>query len=661
MIKYIFTIVLLTSFILIAQDEYKPWIKTERERHARSMQMSKVLYPGDTKIDVTYYGLDLTITTSPNYLTGRIIIGVKADTTTINSCFLDLRSFLIVDSVLINGLSALFTHTNNLINITLDQTYNEGESFTLEVFYRGVPSGTNFGGFDFSTHNGSPIISTLSEAFSGPYWWPQKDTPGDKADSSDVWMTVASNLIGVSNGTLESVVDNGNGTKTYHWKNHYSIANYLISLAISNYTQYDTYYHYGQSDSMVIMNFIYPENFNYVKPIVEETDEMITVFANRYGEYPFIQEKYGHAEFEWGGAMEHQTCTSMGFWGSGVISHELAHQWYGDMITCADWHNIWLNEGFATYSEAVYVEAKSGKAAYNSQILSEMNSAKNAQGSVWVQDISNEWEIFDGSRTYSKGCVVLHMLRGDVGDSTFFDITRTYSAHPSVSYGVATTEDFQAIAESVYGQSLDYFFQEWIYGENEPTYTVGWNKSFVGGDVYNISLNINQVVNSNPSFFTMPVQIRINTTLGDTTVTLFNNAQTQNFQFQVIGNPGSIVFDPGNWILKNNTIITEVENISQPFSYGLEQNYPNPFNPSTTIEFSIPQNGFVTIKVFNVLGKEIATLINEQVMAGKHKIDFNATGLSSGVYFYKLLVSDLQSKDGKMENFAETRKMILLR
>ncbi|MCL4278909.1 MAG: T9SS type A sorting domain-containing protein [Ignavibacteriaceae bacterium] len=159
----------------------------------------------------------------------------------------------------------------------------------------------------------------------------------------------------------------------------------------------------------------------------------------------------------------------------------------------------------------------------------------------------------------------------------------------------------------------------------------------------------------------MPVQIRINTTLGDTTVTLFNNAQTQNFQFHVIGNPGSIVFDPGNWILKNNTIITEVENISQPFSYGLEQNYPNPFNPSTTIEFSIPQNGFVTIKVFNVLGKEIATLINEQVMAGKHKIDFNATGLSSGVYFYKLLVSDLQSKDGKMENFAETRKMILLR
>ena len=222
---------------------------------------------------------------------------------------------------------------------------------------------------------------------------------------------------------------------------------------------------------------------------------------------------------------------------------------------------------------------------------------------------------------------------------------------PSVSYGVATTEDFQAIAESVHGESLNYFFQEWIYGENEPTYSVNWSKSLVSGNIYEVSLNINQAVNSNPSFFTMPVQIRINTTLGDTTVTLFNNAQTQNFQFQVIGNPASIVFDPGNWILKNNTIITEVEDISQPFSFSLEQNYPNPFNPSTTIEFSIPQNGFITLKVFNVLGREVATLVNGQVEAGKHKVEFDASNLNSGVYFYKV----------EGDSFADTKKMILIK
>ncbi len=125
------------------------------------------------------------------------------------------------------------------------------------------------------------LYQSLSESYSGPYWWPQKDTPADKADSSDVWITVADNLIPVSNGTLESITNNGNGTHTYYWKNHYTIANYLISLAITNYTQYDTYYHYGQTDSMVIMNFIYPENFNSVKPYVDETDEMIEVFANQ--------------------------------------------------------------------------------------------------------------------------------------------------------------------------------------------------------------------------------------------------------------------------------------------------------------------------------------------------------------------------------------------
>jgi hypothetical protein len=409
------------------------------------------------------------------------------------------------------------------------------------------------------------------------------------------------------------------------------------------------------------MNFIYPENLNYVKPFVDETDEMITVFANRYGEYPFIQEKYGHAEFQWGGAMEHQTCTSMGFWGSGVISHELAHQWYGDMITCKDWHHIWLNEGFATYSEAVYIEAKSGKAAYKTQIAAEMSSARNAVGTIWVQDISNEWEIFNGARSYAKGACVLHMLRGIVGDSTFFDILRAYSADPSVSYGVATTEDFQAIAESVYGQSLGYFFQEWIYGENEPTYSVGWNKSLVSGDIYDVTINISQSVNNNPAYFTMPVQIKLNTSLGDTVVTLFNNTQNQSFQFQVIGNPQAIVFDPENWILKNNTIITEAEEFYQPLSYSLEQNYPNPFNPKTVIGYQLPVRGNVSLKVFDILGNEVATLVNGQVDAGKHKVDFDASGLNSGVYFYKLLVSDLQGKDGKAEEFVETKKMILLK
>ncbi len=146
-------------------------------------------------------------------------------------------------------------------------------------------------------------------------------------------------------------------------------------------------------------------------------------------------------------------------------------------------------------------------------------------------------------------------------------------------------------------------------------------------------------------------RLKLNTSLGDTIVTLFNNAQTQNFQFQVIGNPQSIVFDPGNWILKNPTTITDVEDFNIPFQFSLEQNYPNPFNPSTTIEYTIPESGIVTLKIYDVLGKEVATLVNGQNDAGKHKVEFDATGFNSGVYFYRI-------ENGSS---IETKKLVLLK
>jgi len=643
--------ILLCTSLLYSQQNYKPWIKAERDHYAKTIEMSKVLYPGDSKIDVTYYGLDLTVTTSPHYLSGNVTIDIKTDTTILNSFILDLRSVFTIDSLLLNGSPASYTHLNHKINITLDHTYTQGEMFSVKVYYEGVPGSSGFGSFVFSSHSGTPLVWTLSEPYGAPDWFPCKDDPSDKADSSDVWITVADNYTAVSNGTLESVTSNGNGTHTFYWKNHYTIDHYLISLAITNYYQYNTYFHYGQNDSMLISHYVYPESFNNIKQYLDETDDMIEVFSNRYGLYPFINEKYGHAQIGGNTSMEHQTCTSMGFWGTGVVSHELSHQWFGDKITCKDWHHIWLNEGFATYSEAVYIEAKNGKAAYDSEIADDMDNAKYAQGTIWVQDISSVNEIFNGPRSYSKGGCVLHMLRGIVGDSTFFNIMRTYSADPTLAYGVATTEDFQADAENVSGIDLNYFFQEWIYGENYPRYTIGWNKTQVSGDLYRVSLNIYQTTNTNPSFFTMPVKVRFATSLGDTVVTVFNNQQTQNFQIDIIGNPTAITFDYGNWILKTIQSVTEAENLLTPLQYSLEQNYPNPFNPSTTIKYQLPNDGFVTIKIFNVLGKEVSTLVKEKQEAGSHSVEYNAADLQSGVYFYRI----------ESGSFIETKKMVLLK
>ena len=379
---------------------------------------------------------------------------------------------------------------------------------------------------------------------------------------------------------------------------------------------------------------------------------MIEIYSQQFGQYPFINEKYGHAQFGWGGGMEHQTITSMGGFGDMLIAHELAHMWFGDKITCKDWHHIWLNEGFATYGECVINEAWYGKSRYDSYIATEMSYAKNAVGSIWVQDISSVNQIFNGARSYSKGGVVLHMLRGIVGDSVFFNILRTYTADPNVAYGVAVTEDFQTIAESVSGLDLNYFFQQWIYGENYPRYSVVWSKQNIGDNLYDLALKITQNVNSNPSYFTMPIQIKVNFASGDTLITVFNNAQTQNFNITVNGDPTSISFDPGNWILKTvNSVVTNVDDEINPNTFSLDQNYPNPFNPRTTIKFSLGKNGFTTLKLYDVLGKEIATILNGELENGPHQVSFDASNLSSGTYFYTLTSG----------SFTESRKMMFLK
>lgn len=652
--KSIYALVLFValSTASFSQDDEHICAQSKIQRFQSLMKMSEVNYPGDSKIDVTYYKLDLKLTHTPDYLIGNVIVNAKIDTASVNNVYLDLNNALTVDSVLLFGAIRPFNHSSNKLTITLDRSYALGEEVSIRVFYRGVPQSSGLGSFAFGTHNGQPAIWTLSEPYGAKDWWPCKDTPADKADSADIWITVSTSLIPVSNGNLIDVIVNGDGTHTYKWKVRYPIAQYLISLAIAGYTEYVNYYHYSPTDSMPITNYIYPESFNQVKPQVDKTPLMLSIFEEHFGPYPFLNEKYGHAQFGWGGAMEHQTISSMGAWFDGIIVHELAHQWYGDLITCKDWHHIWLNEGFATFSEALYVEATQGIAAYNNLISNRMNNAKNAVGSIYVQDITDVWQIFNSVRSYTKASLVLHMLRGIVGDETFFNILRTYSYHPSVAYGVAVTEDFQVIAENVSGLDLGYFFQQWIYGENYPRYSIVWNKYNAGSNLWNLVVNINQQANTNPAFFTMPVQIRVNRAIGDTTVTVFNNAQNQAFEIAIEGEPSSISFDPNNYKLKTVlSIVTGVEGDVSLNSYSLEQNYPNPFNPGTIISWQSPVAGHQVIKVYDVLGNEVATLVDEFKPAGKYEVEFNAAGLSSGIYFYTL----------NSGNYTSAKKMVLIR
>ena len=644
-------------------------------------KVAEVNYPGDDRFDVTYYKLDVTLDYPAKKISGAVTIKAKSLAQNLTTMFLDLQSHFTVDSVKANNNKIAFSLSNNKLTLTLDKDYNTGDEIDVVVFYKGTPGSSGFGSFEFGEHNGAPAIWTLSEPYGASDWWPCKDTPADKADSSDVWITADSQFVSVSNGTLEEIVLNSNGTKTYKWKNHHPIAQYLISLAVTNYAVYKNYFKYSPADSMEVVHYIYPEQLNDErKNQLDVTVNALEVYSGLFGLYPFVDEKYGHAQFGWGGGMEHQTISSMGSFGEEIIAHELAHQWFGDEITCKDWHHIWLNEGFATYSAVLFGEAVHGKDFYTNKISTYMENSKNAVGSIWVEDISSVGNIFDWNRSYTKGALVLHMLRGIVGDETFFNILKTYVAEPDLAYGVATTEDFQKVCETVTGSDLNYFFSEWIYGYDYPQYKIEWNP-VVNSNGNKIQIKISQADHQNPDYFTMPVQVKILGDGKDTLVTLFNNQNNQIFDIKLSFIPSGIEFDPNNLIFKDVLNVTEVNETKLPKEFSLSQNYPNPFNPTTTIEYTIPNSthplipsregkeqsdrlarnllgggtltnfSVVTLKVYDILGKEIATLINKKQLPGNYKIIFDAKNLASGIYYYKLRVG----------SFIKSRKMILIK
>ncbi len=641
MLKYLITIALLFCTIFVsAQSIDHSILENEKQQLERTFSLSKSLYPGDLTIDAKYYKLDLTLSYSPNYLKGSVQIDAVPFSQALNSFFVDLSNNLQVDSVISNNSVLTFTHQNDKLMINLPRVYQLNEKFSVIVFYRGVPVSNGFGSIEFGSHNGDPAIWTLSEPYGARDWWPCKDNPDDKVDSSQVNLTCADNLIPVSNGVLQRMNENGDGTHTYFWNNIHPIANYLISMAVTNYTVYKTYFHFSPTDSMPVVHYIYPENFNSVKPLLDKTVRMLEIFSDRYGLYPFIDQKYGHAEFGWSGGMEHQTVTSLGSFSEQIIAHELAHQWFGDMITCKNWHEIWMNEGFATYSEAVYFEAID-ESSYAPYIESLMAYAKSAKSSVYANDISSVAKIFNYASTYAKGAIVLHMLRGVVGDSTFFRIMKSYAASPGLRYNNASTDDFKSVAESVYGKNLEYFFNEWVYGKGYPHYNYSWDYKKNGVNDYDINFKLTQTINSDPVFFIMPIDIKIHTTSADTVIRIFNNQHSQEFEFNVIGKPEFISFDPHNWIMKEVSTSDSID-ITKPDSYNLEQNYPNPFNPATTIRYEIPvsNKGFIPVKIiiYNSLGQQIAIPVDEEKPAGTYEVKVDIPGLSSGIYYYKLIV-----------------------
>lgn len=613
--------------------------------------------------DVLDYNLDLDIyncflSPYPRSFTGKEVITFRVDTALQAITLNAVNTSLVIDSVALAGVS--FTHASNILTVTLDRMYAVGETVQVKIYYRH----NNVTDNAFYASNG--MVFTDCEPEGARKWFPCWDRPSDKATLHLRAKVPASVKLG-SNGRLADSVRVAD-TLWYTWISRDPIATYLMVISAKvNYNLDIVFWRNPESlsDSTPIRFYWNAgENQTNLNNIKQRIIPMTTEFSRLFGVHPF--EKNGFAtlnsSFPWGG-MENQTLTSLcpNCWNENLVSHEYTHQWFGDMISPGTWADIWLNEGFATYGEALWFEYTGGYTAYKNDIIGDANGYLSGNpgwpiyNPSWAINTPPNSQLFNTAITYYKGACVLHMLRYTLGDSLFFAALKAYATDTAnFKHKNAVTADFVTKINSVTGQNLDWFFYQWVYQPNHPVYANGYSFTDLGGGQWRVTFLARQT-QTNTVFFQMPLTLKITFASGpDTLIRVFNNVNNQVFTFTFDRQPTGFQFDPNNDIVlkQGTTTVLDVETTADvPTSFALHQNYPNPFNPATTISYDIPQQTHVVLRVYDALGRSVAELVNETLPVGRYSVQFDARSLSSGVYYYRLEAS----------GFSQTRALVLIK
>jgi aminopeptidase N len=456
-------------------------------------------------------------------------------------------------------------------------------------------------------------------------WLPSFADPNDKV-LWECWLQVPDTLVGVSSGARLESENNGDGTMTWHYRLDQPVSTYLVFVSVSDYqimTQ-------RESDP-VIENFVYPSRWDQAQIHFEPVSNCLDSFVAHFG--PYVFERFGY-NMARNGDMEHATCVSHsdGTVVSGrswdwLLFHELSHQWWGNWVTIADWRDLWLNEGFATYCEALGMEWVRGESDFRSYVRTDLQvAARGAGTSSTIYDPDYYW----GSIVYEKGACVMHMLRWVMGDSLFFSALRDYGQQ--FAFNNATTVDFQTVCETHYDSTLHWFFDEWVFeGVGYPRYSVVYD------GVHSLELRIDQT--QTQGYFTMPVEVAgyIEDGIFTETIWVIPNDNGE-LVIQDFGIYDSVRLDPNNWILKTVThsdLTGAHEFHAIPEEFNISSAFPNPFNPTLNITFNSPAAQQVTLRAFNIQGQ----LVHEQVAfaaPGPNSITWQADQQSSGIYWIKL-------------------------
>lgn len=629
--KKIYSLLLVFTFaISLAQQQETLDKIVNAEKKSAHKQMSLTVNPNTQNYDITYHKLEFNVDPAVYFISGKITTTYTAlaDMSTLT---FDLANELTVSSVKQNNQNLTFIQNgNNELVITLPSIQTSGTAATVEVTYSGAPPVNGFRAFTTEVRgNGSNTLYTLSEPFGARDWWPCKQDLNDKVNSIDVFITAPSQYIAVSNGIEpESPVINGTN-KTTHFHHGYPIPAYLICMAVTDYTVY-TQTAGTAPDTFPVINYLYPESFDAnLQTQLDQTPLILDLYKNLFEIYPFHNEKYGHAQFGWGGGMEHTTVSFMVGFDRQLIAHEMGHQWFGDKITCGSWKDIWLNEGFATYLADLVIENFDGTAAFVADKTNMINYiTSQTGGAVYLTDTeaTDINRIFNSRLTYNKGAMVLNMLRLKLGDTNFFQGMKEYLADVNLAYNYALTTDFKSHMETAYGGDLTEFFNDWIYNQGYPSYNITAQNWGAG----QVKVTVNQTQsNASVSYFEMPLPLRFTSSTGQTFDTMVDN--TFNNQQFIIAVPfaiSNVEFDPKKDIIsKNNT--TALSNDTFDLEKAITI-YPNPVTDE--LHLQMPSN--VTLQkatIFNNLG---------QVLQESNQSDFSISTLSSGVLYIQIQTSD---------------------
>lgn len=631
--KITLSLLLLFGVIGFAQTDNSEFDRmVEAEMKSASATINFRANPNTQNYDISYHELRFSV--DPNNTT-PYINGVVTTTFTALSDMsvvtFDMATALVVSSVTMNSSNLTFSQSNYELNINLPTTLVSGNSATVVITYAGSPPQAE-GAFTRGTHSGTPVIFTLSEPYGARDWWPCKQDLNDKVNAIDVYITAPSTYVSVSNGIEVSQTVSG-ANKTTHFHHNYPIPAYLIAIAVTNYQIYNQQGGLGTvaSPYFPIVNYLYPESYASATSATQlgTTPTIINLYESLLEPYPFRNEKYGHAQFGWGGGMEHTTVSFMGSFGRSLIAHEMAHQWFGNKITCGSWKDIWLNEGLTEYMSGLVVENLDGAPLFVTWKTNKINSiTSQTAGYVYLQDsdLTNVNRIFSSRLTYDKGSMVTHMLRWKLGDATFFQALKNYLADSSLAYGYALTGDLKSHLENVYGSSLTEFFNDWIYMQGYPTYTITAQNWGAGQAKITVSQTQSH---ASVSFFEMPLEIRLTSAEGaNHDVVVNNTVNNQEFVVSVPFVVAGVTFDPNKHIISKNNVAT----LSNE-SFDLDQTisvYPNPANDELHIMMPTTTQ-LEKIEIYNTLG---------QLLATHQTTDFRIDNLSSGIHVMKITTSE---------------------